>query len=56
MMLDEAAEYLGVDDAEERAIDEAEAARAKAYAEGVLEILSARYRGRPRGVDGRRPH
>jgi DNA helicase IV len=39
-LLDEAAEYLGVDDAEERAIDEAEAARAKAYAEGVLEILS----------------
>jgi DNA helicase IV len=39
-LLDEAAEYLGADDAEERAIDEAEAARAKAYAEGVLEILS----------------
>ncbi len=40
LLLDEAAEYLGVDDAEERAIDEAEAARSKAYAEGVLEILS----------------
>jgi DNA helicase IV len=40
LLVDEAAEYLGVDDAEERAIDEAEAARAKAYAEGVLEILS----------------
>jgi DNA helicase IV len=40
LLLDEAAEYLGVDDAEERAIDEAEAARANAYAEGVLEILS----------------
>jgi DNA helicase IV len=40
LLLDEAAEYLGVDDAEERAIDEAEADRAKAYAEGVLEILS----------------
>ncbi len=40
LLLDEAAEYLGVDDLEERAIDEAEAARAKAYAEGVLEILS----------------
>ncbi|HEY9483354.1 MAG TPA: ATP-binding domain-containing protein, partial [Micromonosporaceae bacterium] len=40
VLLDEAAECLGVDDAEERAIDQAEAARAKAYAEGVLEILS----------------
>jgi DNA helicase IV len=39
-LLDEAAEHLGVDDADERAADEAEARRAKAYAEGVLEILS----------------
>ncbi len=40
LLLDEAADYLGGDDVEERAIAEAEAARAKAYAEGVLEILS----------------
>jgi DNA helicase IV len=40
LLLDEAAEYLGTDDAEERAIDEADAARSTAYAEGVLEILS----------------
>jgi len=39
-LLDEAAELLGVDDIEERALDEAEAARRHAYASGVLDILS----------------
>ncbi len=39
-LLDEAAELLGVDDSEEIARAEAEAGRDRAYAEGVLDILS----------------
>ncbi|HEY7177406.1 MAG TPA: AAA family ATPase, partial [Micromonosporaceae bacterium] len=39
-LLDEAAELLGVDDSEERARDDAEVARQRAYASGVLDILS----------------
>jgi DNA helicase IV len=39
-LLDEAAELLGVDDSEEVARQDAEAERDRAYAEGVLDILS----------------
>jgi DNA helicase IV len=39
-LLDEAAELLGVDDSDERARDEADVRRQRAYAAGVLDILS----------------
>ena len=39
-LLDEAAELLGIDDSEEVVRQEAEAERDRAYAEGVLDILS----------------